>query len=69
VILFSKKFEFTGSVVPFLLFDLALMNRVGKSTAIMRRIQDDYGARIFDHELTAEDEAFPQLLSGIAAER
>ena len=46
----------------------AIMNPVGKATTIMRRIQNDYRARIFDHKLTAEDEAFPTLLGRIAAE-
>ena len=70
MILFPKKFEFAGSVVLFPLLDqVTIMNRIGKSTAIVRRIENDHRARIFDHELTAEDEAFPGLLGGIAAER
>jgi len=68
--LFSKKPGFAGSVVLFLLVDqVAIMNRIGKPAAIMRRIQNDYGAWILDHELTAEDAAFSELLGGIAAER
>jgi hypothetical protein len=67
---FQKKFEFAGSAVLFLSVDqAAIMNPVGKATTITRRIESGYGARIFDHKLTAEDEAFPKLLGRIAAER
>ena len=67
---FQKKIEFARSAVLFLPVDqAAIMNRLGKRTAIMRGVRDHRGARIFDHELTAEDEAFPEPLRGIAAER
>jgi len=39
------------------------------TTAIMRSVLDNYGARIFDHELTAENETFPEPLRGITAKR
>jgi hypothetical protein len=31
---------------------------------MMRTVVDNYGARIFDHELIAKDEVFPELLRG-----
>ena len=56
--------------MPFLPVDqAAIMNQVGKATTSMRGIQNGYRARIFDHKLTAEDEAFAKLLGRIAAER
>ncbi len=47
--------------------EAAIMNWVGKTTAIKRRIGENYVARIFDHKLTAEDKAFPKPLRGLAA--